>query len=87
MMIALSFGRGRRAVPAGTLRSQSAAIGTELLARREKIERTRHGSKCKRSPVPMARAHRTPRAQFAHFPGECLNPETRWRSGLDSNQR
>jgi hypothetical protein len=27
------------------------------------------------------------RAQFAHFPGECLKPETRWRSGVDSNPR
>jgi hypothetical protein len=27
------------------------------------------------------------RAQFAHFPGEYLKPETRWRSELDSNSR
>jgi len=27
------------------------------------------------------------RAQFAHFSGECFKPETRWRSGVDSNSR
>src|ERR1019366_4966775 len=29
----------------------------------------------------------TARAQFAHFPGECLKPETAWRRGRDSNPR
>jgi hypothetical protein len=46
------------AVPARTLRSPTAAIGTELLAHREKIEVTRCGSPFERSPVPMAPAHR-----------------------------
>jgi len=41
-----------------TLRSPTAGIGTELLAPREKIEVTRHGSEFDRSPVPMGRAHR-----------------------------
>jgi hypothetical protein len=26
-------------------------------------------------------------AQFAHFPGECLKPETRWGSESNSNSR
>ena len=29
----------------------------------------------------------TTRAQFAHFPEECLKPETRWRSEVNSNCR
>jgi len=29
----------------------------------------------------------TTRAQFAYFPGECLKPETRWRSEMNSNSR
>jgi hypothetical protein len=41
-----------------TLRSPTAGIGTELLARREKIEVTRSGSPFERSPVPVGRAHR-----------------------------
>jgi hypothetical protein len=45
-------------VPARTLRSPTAGIGTELLAHREKIEVTRRGSPFERSPVPMDRAHR-----------------------------
>ena len=45
-------------LPARTFRSPTAGIGTELLAHREKIEMTRHGSKCARSPVPMVRAYR-----------------------------
>jgi hypothetical protein len=45
-------------VPARTLRSSTAGIGTELLAHREKIEVTRSGSPFERSPVPMARAQR-----------------------------
>jgi hypothetical protein len=45
-------------VPARTLRSPTAGIGTELLAHREKIEVTRSGSPFERSPVPMDRAHR-----------------------------
>ena len=50
--LAISF------VPARTLRSPTAGIGTELLAHREKIEVTRSGSPFERSPVPMGRAHR-----------------------------
>jgi hypothetical protein len=45
-------------VPARTLRSPTAGIGTELLAHREKIEVTRSGSPFERFPVPMGRAHR-----------------------------
>jgi hypothetical protein len=45
-------------VPARTLRSPTAGIGTELLAHREKIEVTRSGSPFERSPVPMGHAHR-----------------------------
>jgi hypothetical protein len=45
-------------VPARTLRSPQAGIGTELLAHGEKIEATRSGSPFERSPVPMGRAHR-----------------------------
>ena len=45
-------------VPARTLRSPIVGIGTKLLAHREKIEVTQHGSPCARSPVPMGRAHR-----------------------------
>ena len=41
-------------VPARTLRSPTAGIGTELLAHREKIEVTRHSSPFERSPVPIA---------------------------------
>jgi hypothetical protein len=49
-----------------TLRSPTVGIGTELLARREKVEVTRHGSPRPRSPVPMGRAHRHyPRAVCA----------------------
>ena len=44
-------------VSARTLRSPIVGIGTELLAHREKIEVTRHGSPCARSPVPMGRAY------------------------------
>jgi len=74
-------------VPARTLRSPTAGIGTELLADREKIEVTRSGAPFECSPVPMARAHRPTRAQFAHFPGECLKSETRWRRELNSNSQ
>jgi hypothetical protein len=45
-------------VPARTLRSPTAGIGTELLAHREKIEVTRSGSPFEHSPVPMRPAHR-----------------------------
>jgi hypothetical protein len=45
-------------VPARMLRSLKAGIGTELLAHREKIEVTRHGSPFERSPVPMGCAYR-----------------------------
>jgi hypothetical protein len=45
-------------VPARTLHSPTADIGTELVAHREKIEVTRRGSPFERSPVPMDRAHR-----------------------------
>jgi len=62
-----------------TLRSPTAGIGTELFAPREKIEATRNSSPFERSPVPMGPANRHARAQFAHFPGERLKPETRWR--------
>ena len=72
-------------VPARTLRSPTVGIGTELLAHREKIEVTGHGSKCARSPVPMGRAHRHYTRAVCALPGECLKPETRWRSGVDSN--
>jgi hypothetical protein len=37
-------------VPARTLRSPIVGIGTKLLAHREKIEVTQHGSPCARSP-------------------------------------
>jgi hypothetical protein len=47
-----------KVVPAGTLRSPTAGIGTELLAHREKIELTRSASPFERSPVPMGLAHR-----------------------------
>jgi hypothetical protein len=47
------------AVPARTLRSPTAGIGTELLAHREKIEVTRSGAPFERSPVPMGHAHRS----------------------------
>jgi hypothetical protein len=46
-------------VPARTLRSPTAGIGTELLAHREKIKVTRSGSPFERSPVPMGRAQRS----------------------------
>jgi hypothetical protein len=45
-------------VPARTLRLPTAGIGTELLARREKIEVTRSAHRFERSPVPMGRPHR-----------------------------
>jgi len=45
-------------VPARTLRSPRAGIGTELLAHREKIEVKRHRLAFVRSPVPMGLAHR-----------------------------
>ena len=67
--------------------SPTAGIGTELLARREKIEGMRRSSTFERSPVPMSRANRRAHAHFAHFPGECLKPETGWRRELDSNSR
>jgi len=69
------------------LRSPTAGIGTELLAHREKIEVTRSGSPFERSPVPMALRIAATRARFAHFPGECLKPETGWRSAVDSNSQ
>jgi hypothetical protein len=77
--------RGARRIGLGflpspwTSRSRTAGIGTELLAHREKIQMTRPGSQFERSPVPMDRAIAATRAQFAHFPGECLKPKTRWR--------
>ena len=74
-------------LPARTSGSPTAGICTGLFARREKIAVTRSGSPFEHSPVPMGRAHRPTRAQFAHFPGECLKPKTRWRSGEDSNSR
>jgi hypothetical protein len=69
------------------LHSPTASIGTELLADREKIEVTRGGSPSERSPVPMALRIAATRARFAHFPGECLKPETRCRSEVKSNCR
>jgi hypothetical protein len=63
----------------------TAGIGTELLAHREKIEMTQPGSQFERSPVPMGRAIAATHGQFAHFLGECLKPETRWRSEVNSN--
>jgi hypothetical protein len=74
-------------VPAQTLRSPTAGIGTELIAPREKIEVTRNGAPFERSPVPMGRAIAAIHAQFAHFHGERLKPETRWRSAVNSNSR
>jgi hypothetical protein len=74
-------------VPARTLGSPTAGIGTELLAHREKIEVTRSGAPFERSPVPMSRPHRHHTRAVAHFPGECLKPETRWRREVDSNSR
>jgi hypothetical protein len=68
-------------VPARTLRSPTAGIGTELLAHREIIEVTRSGARFLHSPVPMGRAIPATHAQFAHFHGQCLKPETGWRSG------
>ena len=73
--------------PARTLRSPTAGIGTELLAHREKIEVTRPGPPFERSPVPMGRAIPATHAQFAHFLGERLKPETGWRSEMNSNPR
>jgi hypothetical protein len=66
-------------VPARTLGSPTAGIGTELLAHRERIEVTRSDPPFERSPVPMGVRIGPTRAQFAHFPGECLKPETGWR--------
>jgi len=66
-------------LPARTLGSPTAGIGTELLAHREKIQMTRPGSQFERSPVPMDRAIAATHAQSAHFPGEYPQPETRWR--------
>jgi hypothetical protein len=74
-------------LPARTLGSRTAGIGTELLAHREKIQKTRPGSQFERSPVPMDRAIAATHAQFAHFPGEYPKPETGWRSEMDSNSR
>jgi len=68
-------------VSARTLRSPAAGIGTELLAHREKIEVTRSGSTFERYPVPIGLRIAAAHGQFAHFPGECLKPETRWREG------
>jgi hypothetical protein len=45
-----------------------AGIGTELLARREKIEATRSGSPFERSPVLMSRAHRHRTCAVFSFP-------------------
>src|SRR5712671_7356065 len=70
-----------------TSRSRTAGIGTELLAHREKIQKTRPDSQFERSPVPMDRAIAATHAQFAHFRGEYPKPETGWRSGMDSNYR
>jgi hypothetical protein len=54
----------------------------------ERIEATRPVSNpFERSPVPMGRPITATGAQFAHFRGERLKPETRWRSGVDSNSR
>jgi hypothetical protein len=74
-------------LPARTLRSPTAGIGTELVAHREEIEGMRRSSTFERSPVPVSRANRRAHAHFAHFPREYLKPETRWRSGLDANSR
>ena len=74
-------------LPARTLGSPTAGIGTELLAHREKIQMTRPGSQFERSPVPIDRAIAATHAQFAHFRGECHEPDTRWRTGRDSNPR
>jgi hypothetical protein len=79
--------RSLRGFLPGRCISNRAGIGTELLADREKIEVTRGGSPSERSPVPMALRIAATRARFAYFPGECLKPETRWRSGVDSNSR
>jgi hypothetical protein len=79
--------QAKSVVPAWTLRSPTAGIGTELLAHREKIEVTPSGSPFERSPVPMGRAHRRYTRAFALFPGECLKLETRWRSEVNSNCR
>ncbi len=54
LMVGVLIGFGRR-----PYRSIRIGIGTELLAHGEKIEVTRHGSKCARSPVPMGRAQRS----------------------------
>ena len=48
------------------------SIGTELLAHREKIEVTRHGSLFERSPVPMGRAHRHHTRAFCALPRRML---------------
>jgi len=61
---------------ARTRRLSTAGIATELLDHREKIEVTRHGSPCPRSPVPMGCAHcHYTRAVCADW---SLN--SRWRS-------
>jgi hypothetical protein len=51
-------------------------IGTELVARREKIEVTRSGSPFERSPVPVGRAHRPYTREFR------ASPENRWHVRL-----
>jgi hypothetical protein len=74
-------------VPARTLRSPTADIGTELLANREKIEVTRRDSTCVLSPVPVRRHIVPTSGLFAVIPGECSKAETRWRREVNSNSR
>jgi hypothetical protein len=56
-------------VAARTLRSPTPDIGTELLARREKIEMTPSSASFERSPVPMGRANRRCRRAVCALPG------------------
>jgi len=71
LLLLVSFAKS--VVPARTLGSPTAGIGTGLFARREKIVVTRSGSPFERSPVPMSHAHRHAHAQFAHFPENASN--------------
>ena len=66
-------------VPARTMRSPIAGIGTGLLAHREIIEVTGSGHQLSVLRCRWAVRIAATRAYFAHFSGECLKPETGWR--------
>jgi hypothetical protein len=63
------------------MRSPIAGIGTGLLAHREIIEATGSGHQLSVLRCRWAVRIAATRAYFAHFRGECLKPETGWRSG------